>query len=97
MAVVGVTLLLSAPTVFSLARLSALHAKASSDSERSQFIAAGESVLASSAKIISIGPECLTMKSLNARQTSDATSNALVGQNLYFDLLAWLHNSGLCC
>jgi len=46
MAVVGVTLLLSAPTVFSLARLSALHAKASSDSERSQFIAAGESVLA---------------------------------------------------
>ena len=46
MAVIGVTLFLSAPTVFSLARLSELHARASSDSRRSELIAAGESVLA---------------------------------------------------
>ena len=43
---VGVTLFMSAPTVFSLARLSELHARASSDSRRGELIAAAESVLA---------------------------------------------------
>ena len=46
MVVVGVTLFMSAPTVFSLARLSELHARASSDSRRAELIAAAESVLA---------------------------------------------------
>ena len=47
MTVVGVTLFLSAPTVFSLSRLSALHASASSEARRSELIAAGEALLAS--------------------------------------------------
>lgn len=46
MVIVGVTLFMSAPTVFSLARLSDLHARASSDSRKGELIAAGESVLA---------------------------------------------------
>ena len=46
MVVIGVTLFMSAPTVFSLARLSELHARASSDSRREELIAAAESVLA---------------------------------------------------
>jgi hypothetical protein len=46
MVVIGVTLFMSAPTVFSLARLSELHARASSDSRRGELIAAAESVLA---------------------------------------------------
>jgi|SRR6516165_1018283 hypothetical protein len=46
MVVVRVTLFMSAPTVFSLARLSELHARASSDSRREELIAAAESVLA---------------------------------------------------
>src|SRR6516165_10054489 len=46
MVVVRVTLFMSAPTVFSLARLSELHARASSDSRRAELIAAAESVLA---------------------------------------------------
>jgi hypothetical protein len=46
MVVVGVTLFMSAPTVFSLARLSELHARASSDSRKRELIAAAESVLA---------------------------------------------------
>ncbi|MBV8832623.1 MAG: hypothetical protein JO108_25765 [Acidobacteriaceae bacterium] len=37
---------LERPTVFSLARLSELHARASSDSWRSELIVAGEAVLA---------------------------------------------------
>ena len=43
--VVGVTLFRSAPTVFSLARLSELHARASSVSRRAELIAAAECVL----------------------------------------------------
>jgi hypothetical protein len=46
MVVVRVTLFMSAPTVFSLAQLSELHARASSDSRREELIAAAESVLA---------------------------------------------------